>query len=72
MAQGKYDDLSQLIIDNVGGKENIKSVAHCITRLRLKLKDTSKANTEVIEKAPGVIKVMDTNGQYQIVLGNKV
>lgn len=72
MAQGKYDDLSQLIIDNVGGKENIKSVAHCITRLRLKLKDTSKANTEVIEKAPGVIKVMDVNGQYQIVLGNKV
>lgn len=72
MAQGKYDDLSQLIIDNVGGRGNIKSVAHCITRLRLKLKDSTKANTSAIEKALGVIKVMDTNGQYQIVLGNKV
>lgn len=72
MAKGKYDDLAQSILENVGGKENIKSVAHCITRLRLKLKDVDKANTEVIEKTPGVIKVMNANGQYQVVLGNKV
>lgn len=72
MAKGKYDDLAQIILTNVGGKENIKSVAHCITRLRLKLKDVDKANTEVIEKTPGVIKVMNANGQYQVVLGNKV
>lgn len=72
MAKGKYDDLAQIILTNVGGKDNIKSVAHCITRLRLKLKDVDKANTEVLEKAPGVIKVMNANGQYQVVLGNKV
>lgn len=73
MAQKKdYTELAQTILDNVGGTQNIKSVAHCVTRLRLKLKDVDKANTEVIEKLPGVIKVMIANGQYQVVLGNKV
>ena len=72
MAEGKYDYLAEQILENVGGKDNIRSVAHCITRLRLKLKDVDKANTEVIEKLPGVIKVMNANGQYQVVLGNKV
>lgn len=69
---GKYDDLARAIVENVGGKENINSVAHCITRVRFKLKDDSKANTEVIEKLEGVIKVMNANGQYQVVVGNKV
>lgn len=69
---GKYDDLARAIIENVGGKENINSVAHCITRVRFKLKDVDKANTEVIEKLEGVIKVMNANGQYQVVVGNKV
>ncbi len=72
MAEGKYDYLVEQILENVGGKDNIRSVAHCITRLRLKLKDVDKANTEVIEKLPGVIKVTNANGQYQVVLGNKV
>jgi PTS system beta-glucosides-specific IIC component len=72
MAQGKYDDLSQSILKEVGGKDNIRSVAHCITRLRFKLKDESQANTEAIEKLPGVIKVMSANGQYHVVVGNKV
>ena len=72
MAEGKYDYLAEQILENVGGKDNICSVAHCITRLRLKLKDVDKANTEVIEKLPGVIKAMNANGQYQVVLGNKV
>ena len=54
MAQKNYDELSQSILDNIGGKDNIKSLAHCITRLRFKLKDVSKANTEAIEALPGV------------------
>ena len=72
MAQKNYDELSQSILDNIGGKDNIKSLAHCITRLRFKLKDVSKANTEAIEALPGVIKVLDANGQYHVVVGNKV
>lgn len=69
---GKYDGLAKIIIENVGGTDNIKSVAHCITRVRFKLKDDSKANTEVLEKTDGIIKVMQANGQYQVVVGNKV
>lgn len=67
-----YTQLCQDILENVGGKGNIISVTHCITRLRFKLKDVDKANTEVIEKLPGVIKVMNANGQYHVVVGNKV
>lgn len=68
----KYDGLARIIIQNVGGKSNINSVAHCITRLRFKLKDESKANKEVLESTDGVIKVMQSGGQYQVVIGNNV
>ena len=68
----KYDDLARIIIQNVGGKSNIISVAHCITRLRFKLKDESKANKGVLESTDGVIKVMQAGGQYQVVIGNQV
>lgn len=54
----KYDGLARIIIQNVGGKSNINSVAHCVTRLRFKLKDESKANKDVLESTDGVIKVM--------------
>ena len=68
----KYDGLARIIIQNVGGKSNINSVAHCITRLRFKLKDESKANKDVLEANDGVIKVMQSGGQYQVVIGNNV
>lgn len=68
----KYDGLARIIIQNVGGKSNINSVAHCITRLRFKLKDESKANKDVLESTDGVIKVMQSGGQYQVVIGNNV
>lgn len=67
-----YSQLVQTIVDNVGGKDNIISMAHCTTRLRFKLKDTSKANTEALEGTPGVIKVMNASGQYQVVVGQAV
>ena len=47
---GKYENLAKEIVKNVGGKENVSSLTHCITRLRFKLKDESKANDDVIEK----------------------
>lgn len=67
-----YSQLAQTIVDNVGGKDNIISMAHCITRLRFKLKDTGKTNTEALEGTPGVIKVMNASGQYQVVVGQAV
>ena len=39
----KYEDLAKFIIENVGGKENVISLTHCITRLRFKLKDEAKS-----------------------------
>lgn len=46
---GKYKQLAQDIIKNVGGKENINGLTHCITRLRFKLKDESIANDDVLK-----------------------
>ena len=69
---GKYDGLARIIIQNVGGKQNINSITHCITRLRFKLKDESKANTDILNQTDGVISVIQANGQYQVVIGNVV
>lgn len=68
----KYDGLARIIIQNVGGKDNISSLTHCITRLRFKLKDESKANTDILKAADGIVTVMKSGGQYQVVIGNHV
>lgn len=68
----KYDGLARIIIQNVGGRSNIISLTHCITRLRFKLKDESKANTEVLKNTEGVVTVIQSGGQYQVVIGNHV
>jgi beta-glucoside PTS system EIICBA component len=68
----KYEKLARDIIANVGGKENVNSIAHCVTRLRFKLKDESKANTEVLKNMDGVVTVVKSGGQYQVVIGNHV
>lgn len=68
----KYEELVSTILKNVGGKENINSLTHCITRLRFKLKDESKANTEVLKKTKGVVTVVQSGGHYQVVIGNHV
>lgn len=60
------------IVKNVGGPGNIKSLTHCVTRLRFVLKDDSKANTSDIEKLDEVISVLKKGGQYQVVIGPKV
>lgn len=68
----KYEKLVNDIIKNVGGKENVNTLTHCITRLRFQLKDEKKANDEVLKKMDGVITVMHGGGQYQVVIGNHV
>ncbi|OUP11120.1 PTS transporter subunit EIIC [Collinsella sp. An2] len=67
-----YDGLARTIIDNVGGRDNIISAAHCITRLRFKLKNESKADTEALKATDGVLAVMQAGGQYQVVIGPDV
>ncbi|WP_026884019.1 beta-glucoside-specific PTS transporter subunit IIABC [Clostridium akagii] len=68
----KYEKLAKDIIKNIGGKENVNSLTHCITRLRFKLKDEAKANTEVLKNMDGVVTVIKSGGQYQVVIGNHV
>lgn len=68
----KYEQLAKDIITNVGGKENINGLTHCVTRLRFQLKDESKANDEAIKGMEGVITLMKSAGQYQVVIGNHV
>ncbi|MBD1381482.1 beta-glucoside-specific PTS transporter subunit IIABC [Metabacillus arenae] len=68
----RYEQLAKDIVENVGGKENVNSVVHCITRLRFKLKDEGKANTDVLKNMDGVVTVMKSGGQYQVVIGNHV
>lgn len=68
----KYDQLVKDILENIGGKENIISVTHCVTRLRFNLKDESIANDDVLKNMDGIVTVMKTAGQYQVVIGNHV
>ena len=68
----KYEKLAKDIIANVGGKENVNRITHCITRLRFKLKDESKANTEILKNMDGIVTVVKSGGQYQVVIGQHV
>ncbi|QYN41876.1 beta-glucoside-specific PTS transporter subunit IIABC [Gilliamella sp. ESL0443] len=68
----KNKQLAESIIENVGGQENIVSLVHCATRLRFVLKDESKADAEIIKKQTGVITVVQSGGQFQVVIGNNV
>ncbi|WP_057829820.1 beta-glucoside-specific PTS transporter subunit IIABC [Liquorilactobacillus cacaonum] len=67
-----YQKLAADILKNVGGKENINTAWHCATRVRFKLNDEKKANTRDIENLNGVITVVQSAGQYQVVIGNSV
>lgn len=68
----EYRTLADEILRGVGGKENVNSVVHCATRLRFKLKDTSKADAAGLKENPGVIMVVESGGQFQVVIGNHV
>lgn len=68
----EYKALAQDILRRVGGKENIVSLVHCATRLRFKLKDNGKADAEGLKANPGVIMVVESGGQFQVVIGNHV
>lgn len=68
----KYDGLARIIIQNVGGKSNIISLTHCVTRLRFKLKDESKAQTDILKDTDGIVTVIQSGGQYMVVIGNHV
>lgn len=67
-----YQQLARDIISGVGGRANIISVTHCVTRLRFKLNDLTLAQSEQLKAHPGVIMVVISGGQFQVVVGNHV
>lgn len=67
-----YTELAQDILDHVGGRDNVISVKHCVTRLRFSLKDESKADTDYLMERDGVVTIVKAGGQYQVVIGNHV
>lgn len=69
---GKYQALAADIVAAVGGPGNIAGLTHCITRLRFKLRDESKADDDAIKGMDGVVTLMKSGGQYQVVIGNHV
>lgn len=68
----KNQEIAERVLGLVGGEENVNSVVHCATRLRFKLKDEEKANTEQLNQDPDVIQVVRSGGQYQVVIGSHV
>ncbi|WP_062202169.1 beta-glucoside-specific PTS transporter subunit IIABC [Demequina salsinemoris] len=71
-APTKFDTIAHAVVEAVGGKDNINSATHCATRLRLTLKDRDKADKAKVESTKGVITVVESGGQFQIVIGNDV
>ena len=67
-----YEELSKKIIKAVGGKDNVASVVHCATRLRFKLKNEKLASDDEVKGIEGVISLVKSAGQYQVVIGNNV
>ncbi|UII54745.1 PTS system trehalose-specific EIIBC component [Cytobacillus spongiae] len=60
---------AKLILDAIGGKDNIAAATHCVTRLRFALKDENQVNKEELEKIDVVKGSFSTNGQFQVVIG---
>lgn len=73
MAQVRdYNKLAHDIIREVGGAQNIVNATRCATRFRLVLKETPAGAKEKISELPGVITVVENNGQFQVVIGTHV
>jgi len=67
-----HKETATFIVEHIGGQENVDSLVHCATRLRFKLKDTSKVDEEALKNHPGILTAVESGGQYQVVIGNHV
>lgn len=67
-----YTGVATEILNNVGGKENVANLTHCVTRLRFTLCDDNLVNRNELQKIPLVMAIIEKSGQFQVVIGNKV
>lgn len=72
MAKKDYKALAEQVVEGVGGKDNVKFVMHCATRLRFQLVDDTKVDAAAIKAIPGVIDLIIQNGQHQVCIGPDV
>lgn len=68
----KYTKMSEDILQNIGGKDNIEYLVHCITRLRFTFKDRSLVDENAVKGIKGVMGIMEQNGQFQVIVGQEV
>ncbi|MFR7591263.1 MAG: PTS system trehalose-specific EIIBC component [Longibaculum sp.] len=68
----KFKEDATELLKQVGGKENIQAVSHCVTRMRFVLVDPKKANVKAIEKIPAAKGTFTQSGQFQVIIGNEV
>lgn len=66
--EGTLNELAQNIYAGVGGMDNVQSIVHCMTRVRMNIRDTSKVNEEQLKNIPGVLGVVDDE-QLQVIIG---
>lgn len=67
-----YAETAQKLLEAVGGESNIKTVTHCMTRMRFVLQDDTDIDDEMVKNIPGVLGVARQGGQYQVIIGNEV
>ena len=72
MAKKNYEKLAKKIVRYIGGPENVNALVHCATRLRFKVKNTQNVDKKKLEQLEGVITVLDSGGQIQVVIGQHV
>lgn len=70
--ENKYNELANKILASVGGKDNVSYVTHCMTRLRFNIKDNSLPKDDELKAIPGVLGVVRSGGQLQIIIGQTV
>jgi PTS system beta-glucosides-specific IIC component len=64
-----YTEFARVTVDAVGGPENIRQVTHCATRLRFQLVDPTKVDRQRIEDLPEAVGVLESQGQFQVIVG---
>lgn len=67
-----YANTAKELLKAVGGTENIKTLTHCVTRMRFVLNDETLADDETVKAIPGVLGIAKKGGQYQVIIGNEV
>lgn len=68
----KFTEDAKLLLEYIGGKDNIKAVTHCVTRMRFVLIDEKKADVKKIESLKSAKETFTQAGQFQVIIGNEV